>query len=311
MENKKITFRGIVDIFKSAFQGFSDNKITKLSGSLAYSVIFSLGPLFIVIISLCSLFLGRDAIEGRVYSALAGFIGSDTAIQLQDIIKNANLSGKSEIAVIVGIVSLLIGATSIFGEIQDSINTIWGVKSKPKRGWVKFLQNRFLSFSIIVALGFLLLVSLGVNSIIDAFSNQLKTHFPDIAFVVVYTINIIITFVVTTSIFAVIFKVLPDAKIRWKDVFAGAIATTLFFMLGKFAISFYISKSHVGSTYGAAGSLIVLLLWVYYSSIILYFGAELTKSYAVEYGAAILPNDYAVTTKLVEIEKDNEPISIK
>ncbi|HMG82685.1 MAG TPA: YihY/virulence factor BrkB family protein [Ferruginibacter sp.] len=302
--DKKISFKGIVEIFKNAFKGFSDNKITKLSGSLAYSVIFSLGPLFIVIISLCSLFLGRDAIEGKIYSSLASFVGSDTAVQLQDIIKNANLSGKSEIAITIGIISLLIGATSIFGEIQDSINTIWGVRSKPKKGWVKFLENRFLSFSIIVALGFLLLVSLGVNSIIDVFSAQLKAHFPDIAFVVVYTINVAITFIVTTSIFAVIFKVLPDAIIHWKDVFAGALATTLFFMLGKFAISFYIRKGHVGSTYGAAGSLIVILLWVYYSSIILYFGAELTKAYAVKYGSAIHPNEYAVTTKLVEVENN-------
>jgi membrane protein len=302
MEKKKISFKAVVEIFKNAFQGFSDNKITKLSGSLAYSVIFSLGPLMIVLISVCGIFLGKDAIEGKVYSTLAGFVGSDTAAQLQEIIKNANLSGKSEIAVIVGIISLLIGATSIFGEIQDSINTIWGVRSKPKRGWIKFLQNRFLSFSIIIALGFLLLISLGVNSIIDGFSNQLKVHFPDIAFVVVYTINVSITFIVTVSIFAVIFKVLPDAKIKWKDVFAGAIATTLFFMLGKFAISFYISKAHVGSTYGAAGSLIVLLLWVYYSSVILYFGAELTRAYAIEYGSPIEPNEYAVTTKLVEVE---------
>ncbi len=304
MEKKNFSFRAVAEIFKTAFKGFSDNKITKLSGSLAYSVIFSLGPLMIVIISVCGIFLGKDAIEGKVYSTLAGFVGSDTAAQLQEIIKNANLSGKSEVAVIVGIISLLIGATSIFGEIQDSINTIWGVKSKPKRGWIKFLENRFLSFSIIVALGFLLLVSLGVNSIIDGFSNQLKVHFPDIAFVVVYTINVSITFIVTVSIFAVIFKVLPDAKIKWKDVFAGAIATTLFFMLGKFAMSFYISKAHVGSTYGAAGSLIVLLLWVYYSSIILYFGAELTRAYAIEYGSPIEPNDYAVTTKMVEVETE-------
>jgi membrane protein len=302
MQKKKFSFKAVVEIFKNAFKGFNDNKITKLSGSLAFSVIFSLGPLMIVIISVCGIFLGKDAIEGKVYSTLAGFVGSDTAAQLQEIIKNASLSGKSEIAVTVGIISLLIGATSIFGEIQDSINSIWGVRSKPKRGWIKFLENRFLSFSIIIVLGFLLLVSLGVNSIIDGFSNQLKVYFPDIAFVVVYTINVSITFIVTVSIFAVIFKVLPDAKIKWEDVFAGAIATTLFFMLGKFGISFYISKAHVGSTYGAAGSLIVLLLWVYYSSIILYFGAELTRAYAVEYGSPIEPNDYAVTTQLIEVE---------
>ena len=173
------------------------------------------------------------------------------------------------------------------------------------------LKNRFLSFSVIVSLGFLLLVSLSITAIVDGFSDRLKAHFPDVAVVVFYIINIVITLSVVTLIFGVIFKVLPDAKIKWKDVLAGALTTALLFMLGKLAISFYISKSNVGSTYGAAGSLVVLLLWIYYSSIILYFGSEFTKAYAVKYGSEIHPNHYAVTTKTVEVETGNQSIQSK
>ncbi|MDB5249798.1 MAG: YihY/virulence factor BrkB family protein [Segetibacter sp.] len=308
---KKVSLKGMWEVLKNSFTGFSDDKVTKLGGSLAYYTVFSLAPLLIVIISLCGMFLGREAVEGKIYGQLAGFVGSDTALQLQQIIKNASIQGKSTVAAIVGGVTLLVGATTVFGEIQDSINTIWGLKPKPKRGWLKMLQNRFLSFSVIVSLGFLLLVSLGVTSIIDGFSERLKAYFPDVTVVVFYIVNITITLLVTTLIFAVIFKVLPDAKIRWKDVLAGAIATSLLFMLGKFGISFYISKSNIGSTYGPAGSLVVLLLWVYYSSLILYFGAEFTKAYAIKFGEEIHPNHYAVTTKMVEVETGQQSIQKK
>lgn len=301
----------MAEVFKNSFSGFDEDRIMKLSGSLAYYTVFSMGPLLIVIISLCGLFLAREAVEGKIYGQLAGFVGHDTAVQLQQMIKNASLAGKSKLAAIVGGITLLIGSTTVFAEIQDSINGIWGLKPKPKRGWVKFIQNRFLSFSVIVGLGFLLLVSLGISSVIDIFSDYLSNRFPDVTLVLFYILNVIITLGITTLIFGVIFKVLPDANIRWKDVTAGALATALLFMLGKFGISFYISKSNVGSTYGAAGSLVVLLIWVYYSSLILYFGAEFTKAYAVKYGAAILPNEYAVTTKTIEVETGNTSVQTK
>ncbi|MEP7164739.1 MAG: YihY/virulence factor BrkB family protein [Ferruginibacter sp.] len=307
----KITWKGIRKIFKNSFKGFTDHHVTKLSGSLAYSTVFSMAPLLIIIISLCSIFFGREAVEGKIYEQLTGFLGSDTALQLQQIIKNASLNGKSQLAMIIGIITLLIGSTAIFSEIQDSINTIWGLKPKPKKGWLKMLQNRFLSFSIIISLGFLLLVSLSLSSLIEAFSNKLKVHFPEITVITLYIINNILTLLVTTTIFAVIFKVLPDATIRTRDVIIGALVTALFFMLGKFALSFYISKSNVGSTYGTAGSLVILLLWIYYSSLILYFGAEVTKSYAVEYGSEIYPNRYAVTTKTVEVESVGQSVQEK
>jgi len=308
---KRITLKGLFGVLKDSFNGFGNDKITKLSGSLAYYTVFSLGPLMVVIISLCSIFLGREAVEGGVYRQLNNFVGSDTAAQLQQIIKNASISGKGTLAAIIGGVTLLIGATTVFGDIQDSINKIWGIKPKPKRGWVKMLQNRFLSFSVIATLGFLLLVSLGISTIIEALMNRFKARYPDVAVIVVYVINLLLTLGITALIFAVVFKVLPDARIRWKDVLAGAITTAILFMLGKFAISFYISKTNVGSTFGAAGSLVILLLWVYYSSIILYFGAEFTKSYAVKYGTPIHPNEYAVTMKEVVVETGKQSIQEK
>ncbi|HTN18414.1 MAG TPA: YihY/virulence factor BrkB family protein [Chitinophagaceae bacterium] len=308
---RKLSWRGIWQITKDTFTGFSEDKVTKLSGSLAYYMVFSMGPLLVVIISLCGLLLSREAIEGKVYDVLVGFVGSDTAAQLQEIIRNASVGDKSFIAAVIGIVTLLIGATSVFAEIQDSINMIWGLKPKPKKGWLKYLQNRFLSFSIIVSLGFLLLVSLALSAIIEGISTGLQARFPGVAVVVFYMINLLLTIGISTLIFATIFKVLPDARIKWRDVFAGAIVTAVLFLIGKFAISLYISQTQVGSTYGAAGSLVVLLVWVYYSSIILYLGAEFTKAYALMYGSAIHPNDYAVTMKQVEVEMGHQTIQEK
>ncbi len=304
----RINWKGIKQVFKDSISGFTDHKVSKLSGSLAYSTVFSMAPLLIVIISLCSIFLGREAVEGKIYGQLTGFVGSDTAVQLQQIIKNAAVNGKSNMAVIIGSIALLIGATAVFSEIQDSINIIWGVKPKPKKGWLSILKNRFLSFSIIVALGFLLLVSLTVSSLIDGFNNHLKLNFPKLSLVTFYIINNLITLIITTIIFAVIFKVLPDAIIKWKDIFIGAFCTAVFFMIGKLVISLYISEKNIGTTYGAAGSLVILLIWIYYSSLILFAGAEITKAYALTFGSLIYPKKYAVTTKTIEVVKGKKPV---
>ena len=308
---KKVSIKGIWKVLKGAFTGFADDKVMRLSGSLAYYTVFSMGPLLVVIISLCGLFLGREAVEGKIYGTLQGFVGQDTAAQLQEIIRNASISGKSKVAAIVGVVTLLIGATTVFAEIQESINDIWGLKPKPKRGWVKMLQNRFLSFSVIVSLGFILLVSLAISGIIEGISSRLQAAYPDVTIITFYIFNLLLTLLITAFIFAVIFRVLPDAKIQWRDVAAGSIVTALLFMMGKAVIGLYISQSNVGSTYGTAGSLVVLLVWVYYSSMILYFGAEFTKSYAMEYGAPIHPNKYAVTIQQVEVETGNATVQAK
>jgi membrane protein len=230
-------------------------------------------------------------------------VGAEAALQVQDMIKNAAFSNKGSVAAVIGFITLFIGATGVFAEIQDSINDIWGLKPKPKKSWLKMITNRLLSFSVIVSLGFVLLVSLIINGVIEALMERLQARFPDLTVVMVYIINLLITFTVTSCLFAIIFKVLPDAMIKWKDVMIGAMVTAVLFMIGKFGITFYINKSDIGSTYGAAGSLVVLLVWVYYSSLILYFGAEFTKAYATDFGSHIRPSQYAVWVKHVEVEE--------
>jgi membrane protein len=304
---KKITWKGVWGLLKDTFTGFADDKVVKLSGALAYFTVFSIGPMLIVIIFFADIFYGRAAIEGTVFSqikglVIKGLVGSSAAAQIQETIKSASLSGKGTVTGTFGLITLLIGATTVFSEIQDSINTIWGLKPKPKKGWLKMLLNRLLSFSIVVSLGFLLLVSLIITGLVEALSQHLVKVFPDLAVVVIYVLNLLITFIVVTLLFAIIFKALPDAKIKWRDVITGAMVTAVLFMVGKFAITFYIGSSNVSTAYGTAGSLVILLLWIYYSSIILYFGAEFTKAYATNYGGLIQPNQYAVWVKQVEIE---------
>lgn len=288
----------------ASFNGFIDDRGLKLSAALAYYTVFSLAPLLVLLISVTSIFFGQDAIQGQIFSQINGLVGNQAAKQIQDMIKSVELSGKTNVAFITGLVTLLIGATSIFVEIQDSINMIWSVKAKPKRGWVKLLKDRLLSSSLIISLGFLLVVSLIINGLVLALSNVLTRYFPDIAVLFVETVNFVISFVVITTLFGVIFKVLPDAKIAWKDVRWGAIFTSLLFMLGRYLIGLYIQTTSTGSTYGAAGSLIVILVWIYYTAAILYFGAEFTQAFAAHYGIKIEPADYAVYVEQRETERE-------
>ena len=297
-------------VLVQCFKNFNEDKIPKSSASLAYTTIFSFGPLLVVVIFLCGLFLGQEAVQGKIYSQMQQFVGSDAALQLQTIIQNASLSGKGTVAAVIGIVMLLFSATAVFAEIQDSINTIWGFKAKPQKGLWMIIRTRFLSFSVIVSLGFLLLVSLGITTVVEGLSGRLKNIFPDVTVVIFYILNIVISFLVITALFLLIFKVLPDAKTKWKDVLPGALASGILFMIGKFGISFYIGKSKIGSTYGAAGSLVILLLWVYYSAIILYLGAEFAKAWSTHKGSSIHPNDYSVALKKVEIETDKDDNTI-
>lgn len=307
-KKRPLVFKEAWELLKDTFSGFSENKLTRLAGSLAYFTVFSMGPLLVVIISFCSFFLKREAIEGKIYGILRDFVGNDTAVQLQEIIRNASIGDKGTIAAVIGIVTLLIGATTVFAEIQDSINSIWGIKPKPKNGIVKLLLNRLLSFSVIVSLAFLLLVSLAVTGVIESINDRLMRHFPDVTVYIFYLTNLLLSAATSMLIFAVIFKVLPDAMIKWKDVVTGAIVTAVLFLIGKFLISLYISTTNIGSTYGAAGSLVIILAWIYYSSLILYIGAQFTKAYAVRYGKAIYPNSYAVTTKQVEVETNEATV---
>jgi len=292
-------------VLKDSFKGFSDDRVLKLSGALAYFTIFSIGPMLIVIIYFADIFYGREAIEGTVFGQIKDFVGAPAAAQIQEIIRSATLSGNASVTGVLGFITLLLGTTTVFAEIQDTINIIWGLKAKPKKGWLKMLMNRLLSFSIVISLGFILLVSLVVTGLVEALSNRLLQMFPDIALLVIYIFNLLTTFTVVTLLFAIIFKMLPDAKIMWRDVITGAMVTAILFMLGKFGITLYINTSNVGTAYGTAGSFVIILLWIYYSSIILYFGAEFTKAYAATYGRQIQPNQYAVWVKQIEVENSH------
>lgn len=294
-------------ILKQTAVDCMDDKVFKLSAALSYYTVFSIAPMLIVIITLCDIFLGKEAIEGSIYGQINSLVGNQAALQIQQMIRNASLSGDFTWATIVGVVTLVIGATSVFGEIQDSINFIWQLKAKPKNGLLKILINRALSFSMVISLGFILMVSLILNGIIELFSKQLAHLFPEVTMVLIYVVNLALTFFIITLLFAIIFKVLPDAKVRWKHVFTGAMATSVLFMVGKFAIGLYLGSSKVGSAYGAAGSIVIILLWVYYSAIILYFGAEFTQVYVQYYGGKIQPNEYAVWVKEVPVEMEEEP----
>jgi membrane protein len=294
MIRKKHTLKKIGNLFKKTFSAFIDDNAMKLSAALSYYTIFSLPPLLIIIISLSGIFFGADAVRGEIFGQINGLVGNDAAMQIQETIKNVKFSNSNVFFTIIGIIILLIGASGVFSEIQTSINYIWGIQAKPKRGLIKFLYNRLMSFSMIGSVGFLLLVGLIINSLMDVLNKRLATYFPQDTIYLFYAINLLIVFIIITLLFTVIFKTLPDGKVVLRDCIIGASFTAFLFMIGKFAIGFYLGRFNVGSIYGAAGSIILILVWVYYSAIILYFGAEFTKVYADTHGKKIIPNEYSV-----------------
>jgi membrane protein len=280
-------------LLKKTFREFSSDKGLKLSASLSYYTVFSIAPMLIIIISLAGIFFGMDAVEGRLYIQINGLVGEAAALKIQEIVKSVQISQRSGTGALFGFVVLMIGASGIFAEIQDSINYIWSVKIKRRKEWLKTIFSRLMSFLLIAGIAFLLLLSLLFNAVLAVMSDRLEKLFPHATFSVFYILNLIFIFTAISCLFAIIFKVLPDASIRWKDAFVGAVFTAFLFMGGKFIIGFYLGSFSVGQTYGATASIILILLWVYYSTIILFFGAEFTKVYILEHGRKILPTDNA------------------
>ncbi|MBA2499587.1 MAG: YihY/virulence factor BrkB family protein [Chitinophagaceae bacterium] len=290
-------------VMKKTFSHFMEDKAMKLSASLSYYTVFSLGPVLVIIFSVVSLVFGKAAVEGKVYAQIKDLVGERAALQVQEIMGNVSQSGDGVMGAVIAGIVLVITASAVFIEIQDSMNYILSVKSKPKKGWVKMLVNRLLSFSLLVSIGFLLLVALLVSALVELLGDQLKEMLPDISLTLIYIINIAVVLIVITCLFAIIFKVLPDAKIGWKDAFIGAGFTALLFIIGKFLIGLYLGNSDISKTYGAAASIMILFLWVYYSSMILYLGAEFTKVYATHHGDGIHLKKSAVFIIKQESEK--------
>ncbi len=293
-------------ITKHTAKDFMHSNVFKLSASLAFFTIFSLPGLLIIIIWISDIFYGRDMVEGSLYHQIERFVGHEAALDIQEGIRLAYQNTGSQVATIIGLIALLIGATNVFNEIQDSINHIWKLKAKPRKrfAWLKIVLNRLLSFSMIITLGFLMLVSLFITGGMDYMLDNLMERYPQLTVILVYILNLVLTFLVTSFIFAAIFKVLPDARVKWKHVRIGAFVTAFLFMLGKFVISYYLAHSRMTSAYGAAGSIIVVLLWIYYSSMILYFGAAFTHAYVLHKGSRIYPNSYAVWVQQIEVESE-------
>ncbi len=281
-------------IVRQAFTEFINDHGLKFSASLSYYTIFSLGPVLLIMISLAGIFFGKDAVEGKIYWQLQGLVGNSAALQIQDIIGNIEQSQMGRSGAIFGLIILFVGATGVFTEMQDSINYIWSIKTKPGKSVIKFFFDRLISFSLIISFGFILMVSLAVHALVDLLHERLQNFFDGATVFIFQGMNYLILFVVIASLFAIIFKILPDAKIRWKDAFVGATFTAVLFLAGKSLIGLYLGNANIGVTYGAAASVVIILLWVYYTSIILYFGAEFTKIYTMNFGGGLVPEKTAV-----------------
>jgi len=288
-------------VFVQSVKDFFKDNALKLSASLSYYTVFSIAPILIIIIGLAGIFFGREAVQGEVYRQFSGLIGSGAAEMVQNSINAIQVTGKSWIATIVGIATLLVGATGVFSELQDSLNQIWSLKAKPKLGIVSYFSSRLVSFSMVLTLGFLLMVSLLIDTLLNLLSERFLSANEKWTWITM-SLNIVMIIAIVTILFACMFKFLPDAKIKWRHVWAGSLFTTGLFLLGKFAIGFYLSKSSITTTFGAAGSLAVLMAWVYYSSAIFFFGAEFTKNYSIHKGYRIEPNKYATFVAKEEME---------
>jgi membrane protein len=291
--NLKDTFA----ILKKTASDWMEDQAPTLGAALAYYTVFSLAPLLIISIAIAGLIFGQEAAQGQIFEQLRGLLGEESGKAMEEMVQSAGAKPASGVvATIIGVVTLLFGASGVFGQLQTSLNTIWEVEPKPGRGIWGILRDRILSFGFILVIGFLLLVSLVLTAGIALVAQWFGGMFPGME-ALAQILNFVLSIGLITLLFAMIFKFLPDAKIAWHDVWIGAFITAVLFTIGKFALGLYLGKSGVGSSYGAAGSLIVLLLWVYYSSQILFFGAEFTQVYANRFGERVAPGDNAVAVE--------------
>lgn len=274
------------NLLKATATEWSRDGAPRLGAALAYYATFSLAPLLIIAVAIGGSVFGHEAATGEIVGQIQGLVGHDTAVTIQAMIDKSDQAATNIITSIIGVVVLLFGASGVFGELQQSLNTIWDVQPKPDRGIWAAVKDKFLSFSMVLGTGFLLLISLVVSAALSALSGFITRLMPGLD-VVTQIINIVLSFAIITALFALIFKFVPDANIAWLDVWIGGAVTALLFTVGKALIGFYIGYSSLSSTYGAAASLAVILLWVYYSAQILFFGAEFTQVYANTYGSRI------------------------
>ena len=294
-------------LFKETVREWREDGANRLAAALAYYTTFSLAPILVLIIAIAGLVGGREAAQTQTMAQVEDLLGADGRDFVQGMIESASQPETGLAATFIGAVTLLFGALGVFGELQNSLNTIWEVKPKPAKNWIdgvkRFILRRLLSFTMVLGIGFLLLASLVVSAAVSALGEYIGNRWPMADFWL-GLINFIVSFVVITFLFAMIFKFLPEIQIAWRDVWLGAAVTSALFSLGKFLIGLYLGRSEVGNTFGAAGSLAILLIWIYYSAQILFFGAEFTQVYANRFGSKIVPDpDMVELTELERAEK--------
>jgi len=276
--------RKYLDLFKQTFKEFGEDKAPRLGAALAYYTVFSIAPLLLIAIAIAGLVFGQEAAHKEISAQLGGLLGPQSAKGLEEMIESAAKPKTGTFATIIGFVTLFLGASGVFMQLKDALNTIWNVETKKASGILGFLKTRFLSIAMVCGVGFLLLVSLVFDALISGMGNYLDRRIPG-GEAILQTVQLVLSLALVTLLFAAIFRFLPDVRPLWRDVWFGAIFTAVLFVLGKFGLSIYLGKAAFGSTYGAAGSLVILLVWVYWSAQILFFGAELTQVYARTHGS--------------------------
>lgn len=297
----KFHFKSFFQLIKDAFRAWSDKEPFNSSVIVAYYTIFSLPGLLVIVINLTGYFFGTEAVTKQISTQVGSLIGTDMAKDIEGIVAKASSSEGTVLSTILSIATLLFGATGVFYQVQQILNKIWEVKPKPKQKILKLIRDRLFSFGLILIVGFLLLVSLALSALLSAFSNWFSAHITDSVPVLFSFIDIIVSIAVITLLFAAIFKFLPDVKISWRDVLPGAFVTAILFGIAKFALGFYFGKSDPTSAYGAAGTIVLVMLWVSYAGMILFYGAEFTRVYATRHGKKVVPAETAV------IAKDDKP----
>ncbi len=296
-------------LVKSTFAEWSEDNASRLAAALAYYTVFALAPLLVIAIAIAGLLLGQEAATNQVSSSLSSVFGQTAGDAVNGLVESArNRVGTGIVATIIGVITLLFGASGVFGELQNALNTIWEVAPKPNQGFMRTIKKRFFSFTMVVGVGFLLLVSLLVSAAISAVGTLLGGEQFGVS-LIGQVINYVVSFGVTTLLFGLIFKVLPDVTVQWRDVWIGALVTALLFTVGQALLGWYLGRASTTSAYGAAGSFVALLLWVNYSAQILFLGAEFTQVYARAYGSRIVPDEHAIA--LTEVARTQRGIPHK
>ncbi len=303
---------------KSGQQFMATDSFNK-GAALSYYTVFALPPVLIILITIAGSMFGREAVKGRVYAELRDFVGPEGALEVQSMVETISKSTSVDITAVIGITTLLIAATGAFISMQDSLNAIWCVKPKPRNQFLKLFRDRFLSFTLILGITLLLLLSLATNAILVALGPYLDQVFSGtMVYYFIHAGNALVMLGILTLLFASIYKFLPDAIIGWSDVWVGGLVTAILFSIGRSLIGLYLGTSNPASIYGAAGTIVLILIWVFYSSQILFFGAVFTRQYAVKYGRDIFPSEYAVRVVNQEIElgktsvnEDTDPLPVK